>query len=89
MAIFKRLPDLYRFPGFVPQLGVRGVFGDAHAVVITLVRRRKKRFAAPAAELAGHITTSAPGMPAISPAATSGCTWPTRCAVSTARGVAA
>ncbi len=42
MAIFKLLHDLYRFPGFVPLAQVRGLFGDPHAVVITLRRRRKK-----------------------------------------------
>ena len=41
MATFKQLRDLYRFPGFVPQAGIQGVFGDPSAVVITLQRRRK------------------------------------------------
>src|SRR5215472_11176488 len=41
MATFKLLQDLYRFPGFVPQTRIRGFFGDPHAVVITLQRRRK------------------------------------------------
>ena len=49
MAKFKLLHDLYRFPGFVPLPRVRGVFGDPWAVVITLQRRRKKRFVASAA----------------------------------------
>jgi hypothetical protein len=89
MAIFKRLGDLYRFPGFVPQFGIRGVFGDPLAVVITMVRRRKKRPAAPADISAGRTTTNALGMPATSPAATSGSTWATLCAVSNVRGVAA
>jgi hypothetical protein len=43
MAKFKQLQDLYRFPGFVPQPTIRGIFGDPLAVVITLRRRRKKR----------------------------------------------
>src|SRR6185437_528088 len=46
MAKLKRLLDIYRFPGLVPQPKVRGIFGDPLAVVITLVRRRKKRSAA-------------------------------------------
>ena len=41
MGKIKRLHDLYRFPGFVPQAHVRGVFGDPVAVVITLRRREK------------------------------------------------
>jgi hypothetical protein len=45
MGKLKRLQDVYRFPGFVPLAGVRGVFGDPWAVVITLHRRRKKRAA--------------------------------------------
>jgi hypothetical protein len=89
MATVKRLRDLYRFPGFVPRLGVHGVFGDPHAVVIALVRRRKKRSAAPADKRAQRATTSAPVRPATSPAATSASIWPTLCAVSLVRGVAA
>ena len=42
MAIFKLLHDLYRFPGFVPLAQVRGLFGDPHAVVITLRAPPKK-----------------------------------------------
>jgi len=42
MAKFKRLDDLYRFPGFVPRRTVTGIFGDPRAAVITLQRRRKK-----------------------------------------------
>jgi hypothetical protein len=43
MAKFNLLQDLYRFPGFLPVARVRGIFGDPHAVVITLKRRRKKQ----------------------------------------------
>jgi hypothetical protein len=50
MATRKRLLDIYRFPGFVPQPKVRGIFGDPLAVVITLQRRRKKRSAGSAAK---------------------------------------
>ena len=70
MAKVKLLHDLYRFPGFVPLPGVRGVFGDPLAVVITLRRRRKKRAAASAAKSITAITTSGPGGSAISPVAT-------------------
>src|SRR6267378_3577511 len=39
----RRLLDAYRFPGFRPIEEVRGVFGDPHARIVTLVRRSKKR----------------------------------------------
>jgi hypothetical protein len=71
MAKFKQLHDLYRFPGFVPRPRVRGVFGDPLAVLITLRRRRKKRCAASAGKYIGPTTTSGPGVPGISPVATS------------------
>jgi hypothetical protein len=89
MAQFKQLHDLYRFPGFVPQTKIRGVFGDPLAVVVTLQRRRKKRFAAPAGKDLGPSTTSGPAGPAISLVATSGSTWPTPSAESSVRGAAA
>jgi hypothetical protein len=44
-----RLPDAYRFPGFNPEIVVRGIFGDPKARVVSLRRRRKKRPVAPAA----------------------------------------
>ena len=46
MSKFRRqreLRDAYRFPGFVPMPVVHGVFGDAHALVVQLHRRQKKR----------------------------------------------
>ena len=63
MAKFKQLHDLYRFPGFVPQPKIRGIFGDPLAVVITLRRRRKKRFAAPVGTCIGPTTTSGRAVP--------------------------
>src|SRR5258708_13012219 len=39
----RRLLDAYRFPGFRPVEEVRGMFGDPHARIVTLVRRSKKR----------------------------------------------
>jgi len=77
MAKFKLLHDLYRFPGFVPQARVRGLFGDAHAVAITLQRRRKKRSAMSAERCIGASTTSGLGVSAIFPVATSGSISPT------------
>jgi hypothetical protein len=73
MATFKFLHDLYRFPGFVPVPRVRGLFGDSHAVVITLRRRRKKRAAVSVARNITAITTSGPDGSAICPVATSAC----------------
>ena len=80
MAKFKQLDDLYRFPGFVPQPRIRGIFGDPGAVVITLRRRRKKRFAACAANHLGPTTTNGLGRPGISLVATSVFTSRTLCA---------
>ena len=71
MAKFKQLHDLYRFPGFVPQPHLRGIFGDPMAVVISLKRCRKKLSAASAAKPTSAITTSGVVAFAISPAATS------------------
>jgi hypothetical protein len=48
MAKSKKLEDAYRFPGFRPLPTIRGVFGDSSARIITLIRRGKKRRAAPA-----------------------------------------
>ena len=89
MANFKQLRDLYRFSGFVPQARLRGIFGDPRAVVITLQRRRKKRFAARAGKDRGATTTSGLGGPGTFPVATSVSTWPTPAAVSNVCGVAA
>ncbi len=89
MAKLKRLPDLYRFPGFVPQAKVRGIFGDPMAVVITLQRRRKKRGAASVGEPSAPITTSGPGASATCPVATGASIWTSRSAESFALGAAA
>ena len=89
MAIFKLLHDLYRFPGFVPLAQVRGLFGDPHAVVITLRRCRKKRAAASATRSITATTTNGPDASAISPAATNASTSPSASAASSAHGVAA
>jgi hypothetical protein len=45
MHTHKRLVDAYRFRGFTPEGVVHGVFGDPHAMVITLKRRQKKQSA--------------------------------------------
>jgi len=52
----RRLWDAYRFPGFTPETRVSGIFGDQKAMVISLRRRGKKRFAGPAAVRTGRST---------------------------------
>jgi hypothetical protein len=89
MGKLKRLQDVYRFPGFVPLAGVRGVFGDPWAVVITLHRRRKKRTAGCAGEDLAPSTTNGRDACATSLVATSGFISSSRFAGSIALGVAA
>jgi hypothetical protein len=74
MAKYKKLLDLYRFPGFVPHPRVQGVFGDPRAVRITLQRRRKKRSAASAVRSAVPTTTNDYDALGISPVVTSAST---------------
>ncbi len=38
----RTLHDSYKFPGFIPQRTVVGIFGDPYARVIKLTRRGKK-----------------------------------------------
>lgn len=51
------LLELYRFVGFRPLGRLKGVWGDPHARVITLVRREKKRFVEVATRVGGISTT--------------------------------
>jgi hypothetical protein len=74
MAKFKKLLDLYRFPGFVPHFRIQGVFGDPRAVLITLQRRRKKRRAASAVRYITPTTTNDYDALGTSPVATSAST---------------
>jgi hypothetical protein len=89
MAKFKLLHDLYRFPGFVPLPRIRGIFGEAAAVLVALRRRRKKRCVASVARPTGAITTSGRAGSATSPAATNASTSTSNSAGSIARGAAA
>ena len=89
MAKLKRLLDIYRFPGFIPQLKVRGIFGDPLAVVITLRRRRKKRAVASVDKPAAPTTTSGHAASATWPVATNASTSTSRSAGSCAPGAAA
>jgi len=74
----RRLWDAYAFPGFRPQLTVRGVFGDPKARVITLERRSKKHAVAAAVEHTWAGTTDARDRFATSPAAIRGSIWSSR-----------
>src|SRR5215207_3039798 len=80
----RRLLDAYRFPGFRPMDEVRGVFGDPHARIVTLVRRSKKRPAARADEDIpdGTIARFA-GLEIFRPAACA-YSWSSRCGASAA-----
>jgi hypothetical protein len=78
-ARHRALRDVYRFPGLVPAAGVRGVFGDPMAVVVSLTRRQKKRRAAFVDDGTGATTTSGSAGSATCPAATSACISSWRC----------
>ena len=89
MGKLRRLQDIYRFPGFVPLAGVRGIFGDPWAVVITLRRRRKKRAAGSAGPRIAASTINGRAACATSPVATGGSISSSRFAGSIALGAAA
>lgn len=57
----RQLADAYTFPGFRPLQRVQGMFGDPSARLVTLVRRGKKRFVAPAASPIKAGTTEGDG----------------------------
>jgi hypothetical protein len=84
----RRLRDAYRFPGFRPIEEVRGVFGDPHARIVTLVRRSKKRHAAPADEhIAGGTIASFAELAIFRPVACAS-SWNSKCDASVAAGAA-
>lgn len=83
-----KLQDAYRFPGFVPQAIVRGVFGDSSARILTLSRKEKKRHAAPVALSTRDFTTGKLGAYETFPAVGFVSTWSSRFVVFLA-GVAA
>lgn len=89
MAKFKQLQDIYRFPGFVPFAHIHGLFGDPQAVVITLQRRRKKRFAVSVVRPITVTTTSGHDAYATCPVATNGFTSLSNSAGSSVPSVAA
>src|SRR5437667_5678646 len=67
----RRLRDVYRFPGFEPIATVHGIFGDSHAVVVTLQRREKKRRATPAGKSRRRFTINGRAASGTFPVATS------------------
>ena len=69
------LHDVYRFPGFVPNAQVRGVFGDPMAVVISFIRRGNKLHAARVGDGIAALTTRDYVVSATCRAVTSGRTW--------------
>ena len=89
MGKLRRLQDIYKFPGFVPLAGVRGIFGDPRAVVITLRRRRKKLVAGSAGPRIGASTINGRAACATSPAATVESISSSQCAGSIALGAVA
>ena len=89
MQKYRWLKDEYRFPGFVPLLPVKGVFGDPRAVVISLRRRRKKRAVAAVAGAVERTTINVPDRPATCRVVTSGCIWHLTCGGCSVRGVVA
>jgi len=89
MTKTRQLRDVYRFPGFEPLSSLHGVFGDPYAVVVTLLRRRKKRSAEPAARPSRSSTISDLDESAICRAATNASTSPSRSDAFCAGGAAA
>ena len=45
------LNALYSFPCFRARTQLKGILGDSHARIVTLIRRQKKRYAVHAASL--------------------------------------
>ena len=84
----RRLADAYRFPGFRTLQTVQGIFGDAHARLIRLVRRGKKQSVEPVGPCIGGGTTAGNAEPAISPAEIIAFTWSWRCGAFTVAGAA-
>jgi hypothetical protein len=78
----RRLRDAYRFPGFRLIEDLRGVFGDPHARVVTLVRRSKKRRAGHADNNTSVGTIARFGALAIWQPAACGYSWSSRCGAS-------
>jgi hypothetical protein len=85
----RRLADAYRFPGFRTLQTVHGIFGDAHARLIRLVRRGKKPSAEPVGRRIGVGTTAGNVGHGICRAGTSAFIWNWRYDAFSAVGVVA
>ena len=85
----RRLADAYRFRGFRTLQTVHGIFGDAHARLIRLVRRGKKQSAEPVGRRIGVGTTAGNVGRGICRVGTTAFTWSWRCDAFSAVGAAA
>ena len=74
MKTYKRLYDAYRFPGFIPRVMLKGLFGDSHARIIQLQRREEKRSVAHVDGFPAPTTTEKRGWSGTSHAVTCGYT---------------
>ena len=83
------LNALYSFPSFRARSKLKGILGDSHARIITLVRRQKKRCAAHAAKPLGASTTGGLTASAIWTRAARESTWNSSIAGSIAAGAVA
>jgi hypothetical protein len=84
----RRLRDAYRFPGFVPAMIIRGVFGNPQARVLSLKRRQKKPPVAFAAAGTAATTTESFRLRATYPVAICTSTWSWKCGAWTVAGAA-
>jgi len=73
------LRDAYRFPGFVPEMIVHGVFGRPHIRVVSLKRRQKKQPAASVAAGTAATTTESSRWCETYPVAAWTSTWSWKC----------
>lgn len=87
MKKYRRLQDVYRFPGYRPKAAIKGIFGDPKSVVLELVRLQKKRYADVAAPRIGRSTTGKSAGYGIYHAETSVCTLKLRSDACSARSV--
>jgi hypothetical protein len=84
----KSLLDGYRVPGFRTHSRIKGRFGDKSALVITLSRRQKKRYAANVERSTGPIMTAARARRETSAPVDVACSWNSSNGGWTASGVA-
>lgn len=78
--------ELFSMPGFVANATLDGVFGDRHARIITLTRRKKPLYVPTVAIAVATVTTDTFVERAISRWPTGGFTWSSSAGASTVRG---